>query len=58
MTGQVDEVGRALLGVEVRNPSTRIESSLTVWIDTGFTGELLEGAELEKRVRVRELAVA
>jgi clan AA aspartic protease len=42
MNAQVDRSGRALLPVEVRNPSTGQPAQWDAWIDTGFTGELVE----------------
>ena len=41
MTGTVDESGRALLVIQVRSNDPGLVSSLTVWIDTAFTGELV-----------------
>ena len=40
MNGRVDESGRALLPVRLRNPVTGVESNCDVWIDTAFTGHL------------------
>jgi len=41
MTGTVDSAGRALLLVRVRHPITVAETGLEVWVDTGFTGDLV-----------------
>lgn len=41
MTGVVDSDGRALLRVRLRHPTSNVETELDVWIDTGFTGELV-----------------
>jgi clan AA aspartic protease len=41
MNGIVDGAGRALLRLRVRNPNDAREADLDVWIDTGFTGELV-----------------
>jgi len=41
MTGSVDAAGRALLIVSLRHPATGTTTDLTVWIDTGFTGDLI-----------------
>ena len=41
MNGLVDEQGRALLGVEVSSQATSSPASVEVWIDTGFTGDLV-----------------
>jgi clan AA aspartic protease len=40
MTGSVDESGRALLPIRLRNPTTGTISDIDAWIDTGFTGDL------------------
>jgi clan AA aspartic protease len=39
--GIVDEFGRALATVVVRHSNARPQSAIDVWIDTGFTGELI-----------------
>lgn len=41
MTGYVDLDGRALLEVEIQSTTTSVPRDLAVWIDTGFTGELV-----------------
>ena len=41
MNGLVDLNGRALLTVEVRSPLKVDPTPIEVWIDTGFTGDLL-----------------
>jgi clan AA aspartic protease len=41
MNGLVDAAGRALLDVELRSTVNAAPSTLTAWIDTGFTGELV-----------------
>ena len=41
MTGVVDDFGRALLRLLIRHPAGMPETELDVWIDTGFTGELV-----------------
>lgn len=41
MIGSVDNSGRALLKVDVRAESAKVTSSIEVWVDTGFTGELV-----------------
>ena len=40
MNGRVDESGRALLPIRLRNPTTGMISNIDAWIDTGFTGDL------------------
>lgn len=41
MNGQVDLQGRALLTVPIRTAPDSAASPLEVWIDTGFTGDLV-----------------
>ena len=41
MNGQVDLQGRALLTVPIRTAPDATMSPVEVWIDTGFTGELV-----------------
>ena len=41
MNGQVDLQGRALLTVPIRTAPDAATSPVEVWIDTGFTGELV-----------------
>ena len=41
MKGFIDEGGRALLSVEIRLDSTRQAVAIEVWVDTGFTGDLV-----------------
>jgi clan AA aspartic protease len=41
MNGSVDTTGRALLRLHIRHPLGATEAELEVWIDTGFTGELV-----------------
>ena len=41
MNGQVDLQGRALLTVLIRTAPDATTSPVEVWIDTGFTGELV-----------------
>jgi clan AA aspartic protease len=41
MNGTVDEAGRALIGVTIVTESFPQGVSVTVWIDTGFTGEIV-----------------
>jgi clan AA aspartic protease len=39
--GRIDEFGRALLVVSLRATSNAPSQELEVWVDTGFTGELV-----------------
>ena len=41
MNGKVDEFGRALVPIRLRAATTSKPIELQVWIDTGFTGELV-----------------
>lgn len=41
MNGYVDDAGRALLDLTIRPSPNASPSSLNVWIDTAFTGELV-----------------
>lgn len=41
MIGRVDDAWRSLLDVELRRTLDGASSTITVWIDTGFTGELV-----------------
>jgi clan AA aspartic protease len=41
MIGRVDNAGRALLDIELRESVASANRGISVWIDTGFTGELV-----------------
>ena len=41
MTGSVDDSGRALVRIRLKNPNDAPETEMDAWIDTGFTGELV-----------------
>jgi clan AA aspartic protease len=41
MNGFIDENGRALLSVDVRPNPTSDVVAIEVWVDTGFTGDLV-----------------
>lgn len=41
MNGIVDDYGRALVRVTLRNPNTGTKLDLEAWIDTGFTASLI-----------------
>ena len=41
MNGLVDDSGRTLLQVEIRAESLSLPMAVEVWIDTGFTGDLV-----------------
>ena len=41
MRGSIDEIGRALLSVRIGPDSESQHVTIEVWIDTGFTGDLV-----------------
>jgi clan AA aspartic protease len=41
MNGQVDNSGRALLPITLRDAATGVSAASEAWIDTGFTGDLV-----------------
>ncbi len=41
MNGSVDRCGRALVGVSIRPSDVAAAHEILVWIDTGFTGDLV-----------------
>ena len=41
MNGKVDDVGRALIALNVRHSEDASFAAVTAWIDTAFTGELV-----------------
>jgi len=41
MKGHVDEAGRALVSVSIRPADAAAAHQVQVWIDTGFTGDLV-----------------
>lgn len=41
MKGIVDEAGRAILEIQLRSNSSHPFRTISVWIDTGFTGDLV-----------------
>ena len=41
MNGTVDSGGRSLLSVELRSSDLSKNAQIDVWIDTGFTGDLV-----------------
>lgn len=54
MIGSVDLSGRALLSIELRRDAQSPPSPVEVWIDTGFTGDLvmpqtkIDGIQLQR----------
>ena len=61
MNGLVDLNGRALLTVEIRSASDASPVPVEVWVDTGFTGDLvmprsqIENLGLEPGLMVRAI---
>ena len=41
MKGIVDQAGRAILEIQLRSDSSHPFRTISVWIDTGFTGDLV-----------------
>lgn len=41
MKGIVDQAGRAILEIQLRSNSSHPFQTISVWIDTGFTGDLV-----------------
>jgi predicted aspartyl protease len=41
MKGIVDQAGRAILEIQLRSNSSHPFRTIPVWIDTGFTGDLV-----------------
>ena len=41
MKGIVDQAGRAILEIQLRSNSSDLFRTISVWIDTGFTGDLV-----------------
>jgi clan AA aspartic protease len=54
MNGIVDDFGRVLLRLKLRHRETKSEMELDVWIDTGFTGDLVVP---EKEVKMLDLPI-
>ena len=50
MNGEVDLNGRALLTVSLQSDETTASSPIEVWIDTGFTGDLVLPKSLIERL--------
>jgi len=52
MIGKVDNSGRALLSVELRPEPLSAAATMDVWIDTGFTGDLVLPQTLIDKLRL------
>ena len=57
MNGIVDHRGRALLNVSIRPTEDGLESPIDVWVDTGFTGDLILPRQLIEQLGLRESSV-
>ncbi len=53
MNGTVDSQGRALLPISVRNAPNGSETRVDVWVDTGFTGDLVLPKDQIQRLGLR-----
>lgn len=56
MKGRVDDTGRALVSITVRHPTTGAAAKWTVWIDTGFNGELLAPMPLIEQLGLKSVS--
>jgi clan AA aspartic protease len=56
MNGYVDDAGRALLELRLQAATGSASTSLTVWIDTAFTGELVVPRTLIKSLGLSQSA--
>ena len=54
MNGVIDVNGRALLSVEVRSDSQAAPTLIEVWVDTGFTGDLVLPRLQIERLRLKQ----
>jgi clan AA aspartic protease len=50
MTGRIDEFGRALLKLSVYAAVNKTRHEIEVWVDTGFTGEIVAPESLVKQL--------
>ena len=57
MNGAVDSQGRALLTLPIRNAPDGSATQVSVWVNTGFTGDLVLPKDQIKRLGLRESAV-
>ncbi|MCX7423572.1 MAG: hypothetical protein NT013_29110 [Planctomycetia bacterium] len=53
MNGTVDSQGRALSPVSVRPTPIGAETQINVWVDTGFTGDLVLPKDQIQRLGLR-----
>lgn len=52
MKGSVDESGRAILPIQILCPKHPTGVQLDVWIDTGFTGDLVLPESIIERLEL------
>ena len=57
MIGKVDSRGRALLKLAIRTTEDGPETQLDVWLDTGFTGDLVLPRQLIEQLGLSESCV-
>ena len=57
MNGTVDRRGRALLTIPVRPTEDGSESPIDIWVDTGFTGDLILPRPLIEQLGLLESSV-
>ncbi len=57
MKGKVDPQGRALLPITLRNAPESESSKIDVWVDTGFTGDLVLPHDIIKSLNLTPSAV-
>lgn len=58
MKGRVDNVGRALIEIAVRHPTSGAATKWTAWIDTGFSGELVAPLSLIQQLGLESESTA
>ncbi len=57
MNGNVDVQGRALLTIPICNAPNSSETPVEMWVDTGFTGDLVLPISQIKQLGLRESSV-
>ena len=57
MIGHIDLQGRALLTIPVRSSLNGPETPVEVWVDTGFTGDIVLPTSQIKQLGLRESSV-
>ncbi|MEM8866379.1 MAG: clan AA aspartic protease [Planctomycetota bacterium] len=54
MQGIVDSSGRSLLAVKIQSPAEPEPAEIDVWIDTGFTGDLVIPRSLVEKLSLQQ----